>query len=146
MEGVHKAGRIEGWLYRGSQPDEAGYASLSKHGIKTVLSLRGDRDNRELLKQNGLKGIQIAMSPDKPPTASQQRQFLKLLADTSLHPIFIHCARGRDRTGVMIGSYRVLMQRWTPEEAIKEMRLFGHTKRDYPALERYIRKLKPFTL
>lgn len=141
--GIHKFGRVDTWLYRGSQPDEDGYASLRALGIRTVLSLREERDDRPLLSAYGLKGIHIPMNPARPPTASEQRRFLSLLADTALHPIFIHCVRGRDRTGVMIGSYRVLIQGWKPNEAIGEMRYFEHSRRDYPALERYIRTLKP---
>jgi protein tyrosine/serine phosphatase len=36
-------------------------------------------------------------------------------------PAFIHCQHGADRTGTMVAVYRVRVQGWTKEDAIKEM-------------------------
>jgi len=35
--------------------------------------------------------------------------------------VFVHCTHGQDRTGVVVGAYRVLSQGWTKEAAYKEM-------------------------
>ncbi len=36
-------------------------------------------------------------------------------------PILVHCQHGADRTGVMSVIYRVAVQGWSKEEAIREM-------------------------
>jgi protein tyrosine/serine phosphatase len=46
---------------------------------------------------------------------------LEALADKSLRPIFVHCEHGRDRTGMIIGLYRVFHEKWKAEDAWSEM-------------------------
>lgn len=36
-------------------------------------------------------------------------------------PVFLHCHHGADRTGLMVGVYRVTFCGWTKEAAIQEM-------------------------
>jgi protein-tyrosine phosphatase len=55
----------------------------------------------------------------------------KVLSAISLHlhivsnpkrtPILVHCQHGSDRTGMMCAMYRIVLQGWTEEAAIKEM-------------------------
>ncbi|MBO0722086.1 MAG: dual specificity protein phosphatase family protein, partial [Blastocatellia bacterium] len=40
-------------------------------------------------------------------------------------PVFVHCRRGSDRTGVIIALYRIKQDGWTAEQAIKEANLYG---------------------
>lgn len=140
--GLHMLGRVHDGLYRGANPDgEDGYAALRELGIKTVISLRSDDNNQDLPAQFGMKKISIPMFPEHPPTLVQQREFLALVTDTNLWPIFVHCARGRDRTGVMMALYRVRVAGWSKDDAIAEMKYFGHSHREYPTLEEFIRAL-----
>ena len=39
--------------------------------------------------------------------------------------VFVHCHAGVDRTGMAIASYRMAKEGWSPDEAMKEMQLFG---------------------
>jgi protein tyrosine/serine phosphatase len=38
------------------------------------------------------------------------------------HSVFVHCAHGSDRTGCMVGIWRVSRDQWTYPQAYKEMR------------------------
>ncbi len=137
--GLHMLGRVHAGLYRGSAPEgEDGYAALRELGIKTVITLRPGSGEPELAAQFGMAHIIIPMFPERPPTLCQQRQFLSLVTDTGLWPIYVHCARGRDRTGVMLALYRVRVDGWTRAAAIAEMERFGHSHREYPTLEDFI--------
>ena len=39
----------------------------------------------------------------------------------SCGPFFVHCQHGSDRTGVCIAAYRIVVQGWTKQDAIREM-------------------------
>jgi protein tyrosine/serine phosphatase len=72
-----------------------------------------------------------------PPTEEQVRLFLSVVKDSSRHPVFIHCRRGKDRTGVMSAIYRIEACGWTSDEAIEEMRAFGFSDH-YRGLIRFV--------
>lgn len=40
--------------------------------------------------------------------------------------ILIHCKHGSDRTGLVVAMYRIIVQGWSREEAINEMKLGGY--------------------
>jgi protein tyrosine/serine phosphatase len=48
--------------------------------------------------------------------------FLKLATDTNNLPVFVHCQRGADRTGMVCAMYRITVCGWTKEEAIRELK------------------------
>ena len=47
--------------------------------------------------------------------------FLQIVADPNRAPLLVHCQHGADRTGLMSALYRVAVQGWTKEEALREM-------------------------
>jgi protein tyrosine/serine phosphatase len=56
--------------------------------------------------------------------------------------VFVHCRYGSDRTGTMIAIYRIAVQNWDREEAIREMVEGGYGF--YPMWENlkiYLRRL-----
>ena len=58
------------------------------------------------------------------PLIPEQRQvvrFLTIVTDPKKTPVLVHCRHGADRTGTMCAVYRIVVQGWTKEEAIKEM-------------------------
>jgi protein tyrosine/serine phosphatase len=52
-------------------------------------------------------------------------RFLRIVTDPVNHPILVHCQHGADRTGTMVAAYRIFIQGWNPEEAIRELPHFG---------------------
>src|SRR5439155_26824306 len=40
-------------------------------------------------------------------------------------PVFIHCRRGADRTGVILACYRIEHDKWDNHEALREARGYG---------------------
>jgi protein tyrosine/serine phosphatase len=55
-------------------------------------------------------------------------QFLTLLRDNPDRKIFVHCNTGIDRTGMMVAAYRMAEEKWTADEAMKEMKAFGFSR------------------
>lgn len=111
-------------LYRGAQPTAQGMKELKKLGVKTVLNLRSEHSDSALVDHEELKLARLHMKPWKAVDADVVK-FLKIATDTNSLPVFVHCQRGADRTGMMCAMYRVTVCGWTKAEAIKEMKEGG---------------------
>jgi len=48
-----------------------------------------------------------------------------VVTDTNNLPVFVHCERGADRTGMMCAMYRIIVCGWTKPEAIDERKNGG---------------------
>ena len=64
-----------------------------------------------------------------PPTEREVSTFLATLKRAPQEPVFVHCQHGADRTGCMIGIWRVTQQGWTFPQAWAEMRQDGFNPR-----------------
>src|SRR5262249_51153776 len=64
----------------------------------------------------------------KSPTKNNISEFLSIVENPANQPVFIHCMQGRDRTGAMVGIYRIHAQGWNADQAYDEMKNMGfHT-------------------
>ena len=128
-------------LYRGAQPSAQGMAELKSMGVKTVLNLRSFHSDNKLVASGDLKLARLHMKPwhaeDEDVVA-----FLKIANDTNNLPLFVHCQRGADRTGMICAMYRIVYCGWTKEAAIKEMKEGGfHFNPGWENLVDYINKV-----
>jgi protein tyrosine phosphatase (PTP) superfamily phosphohydrolase (DUF442 family) len=118
--GLPNLHKVTAGLYRGAQPTAEGFRELEEMGVRTVVNLRDDRDDRREMQGCDLAYDRIPMSAwyveDEDVVA-----FLRLAADASNAPLFVHCRRGADRTGLAVAVYRIAIQGWTKDEAIAEM-------------------------
>ncbi|MDZ4833519.1 MAG: tyrosine-protein phosphatase [Candidatus Melainabacteria bacterium] len=119
---------VSGRLLRGGQPTEAGLSLLKQSGVKTIINLRAEEpklieQEKKSAERLGLKFISIPLYAFDQPNTKQFQQFLNGVADNS--PVYVHCLHGRDRTGTMIGAYRIMMENWTFDSAFKEMMACG---------------------
>ena len=128
-------------LYRGAQPEREGIPQLARMGIKTVVSLRLFHDDSSLLQETSLKQEVIPFRTWHPKDEDVVR-FLQIVTDPARTPVFVHCRRGIDRTGTMVAIYRIAVQGWSREEAIREMTQggFGYDGK-FPNLIRYLQKV-----
>lgn len=119
-------------IYRGAAPTESGLKQLKAMGIKTVIDLRiaPKTVKREGIyaRSLGFHWINLPMGAD-PPTPKQVATFLATLKRASGEPVFVHCQHGADRTGCMLGIYRVTQDSWTFPQAYAEMRRDGFDPR-----------------
>jgi protein tyrosine/serine phosphatase len=123
---IDNFGRINASYYRGAQPDRDDYADLKALGIKTVIDLQKDFKAWEerLVKARGMKFYRIPMTTRVEPTKEQLESFLRLVNDPANQPVYVHCAGGRHRTGVMTAVYRMTHDGWTADQAFKEMKRY----------------------
>ncbi len=112
-------------FYRGGQPRRHGYEYLKQLGVKTVINLRAENQEAEEVKSLGLHYVQIPMSPWERAPESKIQMFFQVLRDRDNYPVFVHCERGADRTGFMVGLYRIAFQDWSADRAYEEARAHG---------------------
>jgi protein tyrosine phosphatase (PTP) superfamily phosphohydrolase (DUF442 family) len=124
VAGVKNCYRVTPNLYRGAQPTAEGMARLKAMGIKTVVNLRAFHSDQDQVAGTGLKSVRFET---KPWHAEEEDVvgFLQVAANTNNLPVFVHCQRGADRTGMMCAMYRIVVCNWTKADAIDEMKNGG---------------------
>ena len=145
MAGVDNFATIDGGphpIYRGGQPTREGYERLANgdYKVATVIDLRDDYEPwaEETVTSLGMKYKRIGMSAWTPDT-QKIREALRIVAEAAaVGPVYIHCRQGRDRTGLEVAMYRILVQGWTRERAIAELREHGYNRFWFPGIERYL--------
>jgi tyrosine-protein phosphatase SIW14 len=132
-------------IYRGGQPSKEGFKTLKEMGVKTVIDLRDDavRWEKDVVTKHGMTYVNIPSNAARtsPTTIAA---FLTAVS-VAERPIYVHCRRGRDRTGLEIACYRLVNQQdqWTREKAIDDLRRHGHQRVFFPGIERYLRTFNP---
>ena len=120
LDGVPNLHRVYGGLYRGGQPTARGFEALAASGIKTVVSLRHFHDDTALLAGTGLRSERVPLDAGD-VTEDEVIAALRVLTRSDIGPVFVHCEFGSDRAGAVIAAYRVVVERWSRDEAIAEM-------------------------
>lgn len=124
--------QVEPYLYRGAAPTPLGITTLKKLGIKTIIDFRVNPElvqaEHQLAESCGMRYINLPVKGYiiKP---EYQKVFFDIAgsaaANSANGPIFVHCAHGSDRTGVMVGMWRVQHDHWSYMATIEEMLKYG---------------------
>lgn len=143
---IENFAKVADGVYRGAQPDAAGFKALKGLGVKTIVNLRNKHDDTPEATPLGLAVVRIPMDAKvsiAPPTDAEAKAFLDAVLDPARRPVFVHCAKGKDRTGMMCAVYRIEVDHWTPEKAHEEMLEFGWHDEMYPEVGRFVLGYKP---
>ena len=121
---IKNFGKMDDRFYRGAQPNEEDFKDLKALGVKTVIDLREDPVSYEKrdVEALGMRYVNIPMSDSSYPKQDSIDAFLKLVNDQSTGTMFVHCAGGRHRTGVMGAVYRFNVNHWNLDQAYAEMK------------------------
>ena len=116
-------------LYRGGQPTEKGFQFLKEKGVKTIINLRAEDDSEAaIVAKLGMKYVRIPINEMRPwsqiPPAAVAKYF-ELVNNRENYPVFFHCRRGAERTGVLAALYRMALQGWNAQQAYDEAREIG---------------------
>lgn len=144
LPGLRNMGRVSSVIYRGAQPEPEGYATLKKMGVRTVISIRKQSEKKEI-EAAGMESVEIPVNPFGPLESDTIKKIIAVMTDPSRQPVFLHCRRGKDRTGALIAAYRIEIDGWSLEEAEAEMKAFGFSRLYYnlkKALRSYAKGLK----
>lgn len=120
MEGAPNLHKVSESLFRSAQPSAEGMKNLKAMGVETIINLRSFHSDRDEIGEARLAYEHIYM---KAWHAEEEDaiKFLQIVANPKRGPVLVHCQHGADRTGTMCILYRVAVQGWSKEEALKEM-------------------------
>lgn len=140
--------QVDSRLYRGAQPDAAGFRYLRDLGVRTIVNLREHDESgviveRQLVESLGMRYVHLPVRNGNFFTRSRTipertiRDFFAIVDAAADGPVFVHCRRGADRTGALVGFYRVARQGWDGVRAYAEAKAIG-MRSWYTGLKRQI--------
>ena len=151
VDGLGNLFQVSPELYRSKQPSPkalqnivAGKAFIDGaapvHTIVELLATR-DVDGEVLHDSSGVRHEWLKFNPFHPVDADVVK-FLQIVTTKSQQPVLVHCAQGSDRTGMMVAIYRIVVQGWSKDDALKEMVDGGYGFHGvFQDLVRYVRNL-----
>ncbi|MDN3656484.1 tyrosine-protein phosphatase [Ferruginibacter paludis] len=132
--------RLNDSIYRSEQPRKKAFQDLSVMGIKSVLNLRNDFSDSDLLSSTTIQGFRVSMKGGHFSDAEIVAALKILLSAPK--PLLVHCKHGADRTGVVIAMYRMIFEGWTKQMALDELLNGGyHFHRRYKNIPVYINRV-----
>tara|TARA_B100000674_G_C37800732_1_gene896318 strand:- start:430 stop:1101 length:672 start_codon:yes stop_codon:yes gene_type:complete len=130
----HNFHKVDNYLWRSNQPTPGRIEDAYKKGIKTIINLRGVRNDggwqleAEACKKFGLKLIDFTARSRAVPDKEMIYAAKKLFSSIE-YPALIHCKSGADRAGIMSALYLIIVKNLPVSTAIKELSIrYGHIK------------------
>lgn len=115
-------------LFRSEQLEKSDFPLLQKHNIRTLVNLRffNRGEDREQFAGSGLDLVNIplltwSISPDEVAQA-----LYAIERGERNGAVLVHCYHGADRTGLIVGMYRIIVQGWPIADAERELREGGY--------------------
>lgn len=124
VDGIPNLHKVSDKLYRSAQPTEEGIAKLKEMGIVTIINLRTFHSDSGKIGKTDIEYEHIYMQAWY-PEEEDIIKFLKIVTSREGGPVLVHCQHGADRTGTVCAIYRIVVQGWTKEDALREMRQGG---------------------
>ena len=97
--------------------------------VSMILDLREPGEGTSFEKRSvealGIKYVNVPLRPFSAPSQEQIDGVLSLLAHHDSERIFLHCRRGKDRTGTVIACYRMQHDGWDKRAALAEAAKHG---------------------
>jgi hypothetical protein len=130
-------------VFRGPRPKDL--MELHNEGVTHVICLqsgvfeRFHDDDYERAWQyeaiySNMRRIDIDCGGILPPSKKEVADFIRVMRhlwdpNPGAPVIYIHCMAGKDRTGFMCAVFRMVLQRWSFDQAVTEMKAMGQHRR-----------------
>ena len=112
--------RMSPTLYRSALPDRSAVPLLNDLHVVTVINFLPDADS-DWLSAPGIKQVQLPYRTNHVDDSDVLKALRAIQSAEADGPVLMHCKHGSDRTGLMAAMYRVVVQGWSKEQALKEM-------------------------
>jgi hypothetical protein len=131
--------RAGGTVYRGSTLSLDNVTYLSTLGIRKIIDLEvmpwhtGPEEkfvrqaDASLPQDKSITLVKYALSPIWTPDDDKINDIMKEISTSvdAHQSVYVHCALGRDRTGMVIALHRVINEGWAPADAYQEWEAHG---------------------
>ncbi|EAN76791.1 lipid-like atypical dual specificity phosphatase, putative [Trypanosoma equiperdum] len=121
-------------VYRSGYPTRKNYRFIRALGLRTIIYLCPEdyaESNVKFCEESGITIRRFATEGNKEPfmdiSEPLMHRILSALIDTRLHPVLIHCNKGKHRTGTVAACLR-LLQGWSLVSIFQEYRSFAGDK------------------
>nr|CCC92869.1 unnamed protein product [Trypanosoma congolense IL3000] len=121
-------------VYRSGYPTRKNYRFIRALKLRTIIYLCPEEyaeANVKFCEENRIKICRFATEGNKEPfmdiSETLMHRILTALIDTRLHPVLIHCNKGKHRTGTVAACLR-LLQGWSLVSIFQEYRSFAGDK------------------
>ncbi len=125
---------VENGIYRSAFPRSKNLSFLKQLGLRTIIPLVPEELPSvivEFYEQNGIQLIFHGLDGNKWPfkelEASTVERILVDVLNPNLHPLLIHCNKGKHRTGSVVGCLRKI-RGWCLSQIFNEYNMFAQPK------------------
>jgi protein tyrosine/serine phosphatase len=134
---------VDNGIWRSAQPSIESIAVMKKHGLKTVINLRADKENHlwesRVCDSLGIQYVHIPMDGREVPDTADINKILRVIENQQNQPLMFHCLGGKDRTGIVTAIYRLKNSDIGFEEENKEMLMYGYNEKEFPHLAEFVK-------
>jgi len=130
VPGIPNFHQVNENIFRGAQPSNESWDHLAKMGVKVVIDLRRDGEDdhsaaeeAKAVEAAGMRFVHVPMKGLVAPTEAQVNKVLGIFH--SGEKVFVHCKKGKDRTGTVVACYRILHDKWDNQKALAEAKSLG---------------------
>jgi hypothetical protein len=139
--GLHNLFALGTNLYSGSTPEaEAGFASLARLGVKTIISVDGARPDVDLARKYGMRYVHLPHGYDG-ISAKVQLQLVQA-GQTLAGPAYVHCHHGQHRGPAAAAIICMARDGWTAAQGARWLHAAG-TSTNYAGLYETIHDFAP---
>jgi len=132
---------VDNDIWRSAQPSIESIAAMKKHGLKTIINLRGSEENHlwesRICDSLGIQYFHLPMDGREVPDTADLNDILRIIENQQNQPIMYHCLGGKDRTGIVTAIYRLKNSDIDFEEVHKEMLMYGYNEEEFPHLTEF---------
>ena len=130
----HNLHEVAPGMWRSNQPGPSRVRAAAGMGIRTIINLRGPRDDggwrleAEACAQAGLTLLDFTARSRAAPDKAMLHAARELFAEAEL-PAMMHCKSGADRAGLMAALFLLIVEKRPVREAASQLAWkYGHVK------------------
>jgi protein tyrosine phosphatase (PTP) superfamily phosphohydrolase (DUF442 family) len=126
---------VPGLIYRSGQISPSMIEpTIRRHGIQVIVNLQhhDPRDIHQLheiatAEELSVEYHRVPMSGDGTGETDDYAKVVQILSDCRKagRPVLVHCAAGAERTGGVVATYRLLIERQPPATVMSELQSYG---------------------